>query len=146
LTLYARQWPGVAEDLVQEAFLALARQSRLPDSPRAWLFQTLRHAAVDAARRASRSRQREQSTSRPESWFTRTDEALDARAACEALALLPLEVREVIVARIWGGLTFQEIARVVRAPLPTVHRRFHAGLNTLRSTLAKEESDVPERG
>jgi len=48
---------------------------------------------------------------------------------------LPLEEREVIIARIWGGLTFAEIAELVNCSLPTAHRRFQAGLMQLRERL-----------
>ena len=36
---------------------------------------------------------------------------IDAGEATRLLAELPLELREVIVARLWGGLTFEEVAR-----------------------------------
>jgi RNA polymerase sigma-70 factor (ECF subfamily) len=51
------------------------------------------------------------------------------------LAELPLEQREVIVARIWGGLTFEDIACVADCSVPTAHRRYHAGLAALRERL-----------
>jgi DNA-directed RNA polymerase specialized sigma24 family protein len=48
---------------------------------------------------------------------------------------LPLEQREVVVARIWGGLTFEELAHLVGCSLPTAHRRYQAGLVALRERL-----------
>ena len=51
------------------------------------------------------------------------------------LAELPLELREVIVARLWGGLTFEEIGQVVGCSLPTAHRRYQTGLAQLRERL-----------
>ena len=49
-------------------------------------------------------------------WFTPADDhaGLDAQAATEALAALPLDQREVIVAHLWGGLTFEQIAELTR--------------------------------
>ena len=46
-----------------------------------------------------------------------------------------LELREVIVARLWGGLTFEEIAQLVGCSLPTAHRRYHVGLTELRERM-----------
>ncbi|MDR2344550.1 MAG: hypothetical protein LBE18_00635, partial [Planctomycetaceae bacterium] len=48
LTLFARQWDSVslgtnAEDIVQEAFLRLLKESTFPKSPKAWLFRVVRN-------------------------------------------------------------------------------------------------------
>jgi RNA polymerase sigma-70 factor (ECF subfamily) len=135
LRLYARQWPGSAEDLVQDAFVALARQNPPPDQVLPWLYHVVRTGAAAAARSAFRRRRRESAASAPEAWFTPADDRLDAAEAARALADLPLENREVIVARLWGGLTFDEVARLVGCSLPTAHRRYHAGLAELRTRL-----------
>ena len=42
LVLYARQWCEAAEDVVQEAFLKLVRQSRPPVDVVAWLYRVVR--------------------------------------------------------------------------------------------------------
>jgi RNA polymerase sigma factor (sigma-70 family) len=135
LRLYARQWPECGEDVVQDAFIALARRSSPPDNVAAWLYQVVRTGALAAARSASRRRKREGAVSAPEAWFTPTHDRLDADVAARALATLPLEQREVIVSRLWGGLTFDEVARLVGCSLPTAHRRYHAGLTELRTRL-----------
>ena len=135
LRLYARQWPGYADDVVQDAFVALARQSRSPDQVVPWLYRVVRTGAAAAARSAIRRRRRESTVSAPEAWLTAADDLLDAAAAANALSGLPLELREVIVARLWGGLTFDEVARLVGCSLPTAHRRYHAGLTELRTRL-----------
>jgi RNA polymerase sigma-70 factor (ECF subfamily) len=51
------------------------------------------------------------------------------------LAELASELREVIVARLWGGLTFAEIAELVGCSLATAQRRYQAGLNELKERL-----------
>jgi RNA polymerase sigma-70 factor (ECF subfamily) len=52
-----------------------------------------------------------------------------------ALQGLPLDQREVIVARLWGGLSFEEIAVVADCSTSTAFRRFNAGIDALRETL-----------
>jgi RNA polymerase sigma factor (sigma-70 family) len=143
LRLYARQWPGCADDIVQDAFVALARQSPPPDSVAPWLYHVVRTGAAAVARSTARRRRREGVASNPEAWFAATDDRLDAADAARALADLPLEFREVIVARLWGGLTFDEVARLVGCSLPTAHRRYHAGLTELRKRLEGQCNRTP---
>jgi RNA polymerase sigma-70 factor (ECF subfamily) len=135
LRLYARQWPHCADDVVQDAFVTLARQSPPPEQVLPWLYTVVRTGALAAARSAGRRRRREGVASSPEAWFAATDHRLDAADAARALAGLGLDLREVIVARLWGGLTFDEVARLVGCSLPTAHRRYHAGLAELRTRL-----------
>ena len=143
LRLFARQWGESGEDLVQEAFLRLARQTPPPESVLPWLYRVVRNAALAALRTAVRRRHREQRASTPESWFHRAEDQLDAREATRLLAELPLEFREVIVARIWGGLNFEEIAELIGCSLPTAHRRYHGGLAQLRERLDSPCTTIP---
>jgi RNA polymerase sigma-70 factor (ECF subfamily) len=50
----------------------------------------------------------------------------------EKLSRLPDEQREVVVARIWGDLSFEEIARVLEKSQATVWRQYQAALMSLR--------------
>lgn len=139
LTLYARQWGHAPEDAVQEAFIALARQPEVPPEPVAWLYRTVRNAAISAARSHDRRRRRERTVAanRP-AWFiasdseSRQEENLQVAAA---LADLPLPQREVVVARIWGGLTFQQIAAITESSTSTAHRNYETALAALRNQL-----------
>jgi DNA-directed RNA polymerase specialized sigma24 family protein len=44
LVLYARQWCGAPEDVVQEAFVKLVRQRRAPEDAVAWLYRVVGEA------------------------------------------------------------------------------------------------------
>jgi RNA polymerase sigma factor (sigma-70 family) len=135
LRLYARQWGSSGEDLVQSAFVRLAQQNPPPDQVLPWLYRVVRNEALAAHRTASRRRKREQGASSPEGWFGPARDRLETDEAARLLAELPLELREVIVARLWGGLTFEDIARLVGCSLPTAHRRYQTGLARLRERL-----------
>jgi len=52
-----------------------------------------------------------------------------------ALRQLPVEQREVVVLRVWGQLTFQEIAVAQEVPSNTVASRYRYGLAKLRDIL-----------
>jgi RNA polymerase sigma factor (sigma-70 family) len=137
LVLYARQWCDAPEDVVQEAFMLLVRNSPPPDNPVGWLYRVVRNRAINAARSGARRVKREKtSAQRAEPWFDSVPgDRLDAAAATEALKLLPIQQREAIVARLWGGLGFEEIAELCGSSTTTVHRNYQQGLNTLRERL-----------
>src|SRR5262249_60118321 len=113
LVLYARQWCDVPEDVVQDAFLKLVRKAPPLEDEVAWLYRVVRNGALDAAKMARRRQRRESAVARPIRWFVEPDvDGLDAETAVAALQRLPPEQREGIVARHWGGLTFEQIAAV----------------------------------
>jgi RNA polymerase sigma factor (sigma-70 family) len=141
LELYARQWCEAAEDVVQDAFLKLAGQPRPPDNPAAWLFRAVRNGAINAAVAARRRRRHESEAAADVwGWFRSPDDEsasvpIDPAAAEAELQHLPLDQREVIVAHLWGGLTFEEIGQIAGTSSSTAHRLYAAGLSTLRERL-----------
>ena len=137
LVLYARQWCAAPEDVVQEAFLKLIVQKPPPAEPVPWLFTVVRNAAISVARSARRRQRHEtEAASRVPAWFVPTEGAgLDAAAATAALQGLSEERREIIVAHLWGGLTFEQIAEVTGCSSSTAHRSYIAGLRALRERL-----------
>jgi RNA polymerase sigma factor (sigma-70 family) len=136
LVLYARQWCETAEDVVQDAFLKLVRQRRHPVDVVAWLYRVVRNGAIDAGKMARRRQRRESAAARPVRWFVEPEvDGLDAETAVAALDRLAPELREVIVARHWGGLSFEQIAVVVGCSPSTAFRRYSAGVDHLRERL-----------
>src|SRR5262245_4212739 len=111
LLLYARQLCAAPEDVVQEAFLKLVAQRVWPNDVVPWLYRVVRNAAFDERKTARHRTQREQAVARNAPWFVEERlEGLDAAAASKALQELAVDQREVIVAHLWGGLTFEQIA------------------------------------
>ncbi len=138
LTLYARQWCASPEDVVQTAFMKLVQLGTPPENLVPWLYRVVRNGAIDASRAARRRLKYEAAAadSAPQ-WFTPSDDptGLDGRTAAEALATLPPETRAIIVAHLWGGLTFEQIAQTVGSSAATCYRRYAAGLEVLRQKL-----------
>jgi RNA polymerase sigma factor (sigma-70 family) len=137
LELYARQWCDGSEDVVQEALIELVKQPRMPNDAVAWLYQVVRNKAISSLRSVRRRKHYEAAAAsvRP-TWFERSaDDRIDARVAATALESLPIEQREVVVARIWGGLSFQQIGQVAGVSDSAAHRRYEAGLSALRGKL-----------
>ncbi len=137
LVLYARQWCASPEDVVQEAFAKLVSRPARPEHVVAWLYRVVRNGAMSAARGERRRKQREMHSATSEAWFSDAAGALDAREAAAALGSLASELREVVVARIWGGLTFAEIAELTETSTSTAQRRYEQGLRELQTRLEK---------
>ena len=141
LELFAAQFTMAPDDCVQQSLLELVRQRQCPENIVAWLYRVVRNRAI-SARRAEQRRQRHELAAANESlsWFV-SSETADAdpnpapKLISEMLRALPDEQREVVVARIWGGLSFDQIAEVVGASRSTVHRRYHEALEALRNRL-----------
>lgn len=136
LVLFARGLCDSPDDVVQDCLLRLVAGPTLPERPVAWLFQCTRRRALSARRSAIRRRRHELAAGQREPWFVpATDVALDARRATEALDELPSDLREVIVARVWGGLSFAEIGQLLDCSDSAAHRRLIKGLTLLREKL-----------
>ncbi len=137
LELFARQRCRSAADVVQEALLKLVKERKPPTNVVGWLFQVVRNGAISAARSEERRQRHERAAAeRVESWFEPSPEArLDADLASQQLARLELNQREVIVAHLWGGLSFDEIAALTGLSRSSAHRHYQDGLRILRTEL-----------
>jgi len=137
-----------AEDAVQEAFIALATQSALPDDPLAWLVRVTRNQLLQWRRSHGRRQRREQNRdARREpaaTWLMHPqlaiDRQLDGRAVTEALVHLPDEQRQIIVMHLWGEMTFDRIAGVLNLSRSSVHRLYSRGLEQLKQRFNPAES------
>lgn len=144
LVLLARQWVSTradAEDVVQEAFVRFWRSRERIAEPVAYLYSCVKHCALDAHRGRQRQVRREMATARPEAepLFAGPLEESERRLAIEAaLRELPAQQSEVLVMRIWGGLSFPQIAAALDTPLNTVSSRYRYALAKLREELAEE--------
>jgi len=144
LLLFARlqsRCEADAQDLVQDAvFESWKRQPNGVPPPLGLVFMTIRRRAVDLARRDDRRADRETAVHRDASqdWFdTSLEERERSRLIQYALGNLPDGQREVVTLKIWGGLTFEEIAVALEIPANTAASRYRYGLAELRK-LTKE--------
>ena len=121
--------------MVQDAFVKLSRIKTEPENILPWLFRVVRNAAINAGRNDRNRRKLEARSSESEAWFASQDDRIDAQEATRSLAELDLEIREVLIARFWGGLKFEEIARLQGCSVATAHRRYTGGLDLLNERL-----------
>lgn len=154
LVLYARQWCDDPDDAVQEAFVDLADCQPEPDSPAAWLHTTTRRKAQNIARAAARRRQHhrragQDKSARQGSWFEAAtgDQPLSPQQVAVGLEQLSDQQRELVVARVWGGLTFEQLAEVSGCSTSSVYRQYTAALQQLKQILGQleEEENQPAK-
>jgi len=137
---------SLAEDIAQEAFLAVwrsgARYDRARGSVRTWTLGIVHNRAVDALRRSGVQERRRISDEGIEETLEaveRTDsQAIENSTSRElrgALGGLPSEQRRVIELAYFGGFTHVEIASMLGAPVGTVKGRMRLGLHKLRDEL-----------
>jgi RNA polymerase sigma-70 factor, ECF subfamily len=142
--LFARQQArseADAQDLVQEAVVEASRRGHDGQPPPLPLvFATIRRRAIDLARCENRRLAREQAASEPVpvAWFDTSVEDRELTLLIQdAMSRLPETYREVLTLKVWGGLTFAEIAEALHIPTNTAASRYRYGLAALRK-LTKE--------
>jgi RNA polymerase sigma factor (sigma-70 family) len=134
---------SLAEDAVQEAFLAIWRGASrfIPERAKAstWIMTLVHRRAVDLVRREERRRadplpEIEADTGGPSAaeaaWLHLERERVQA-----ALAQLPDQQREAIELAYYGGFSQSELAERLGEPLGTIKSRMFAGLARLRELL-----------
>ena len=137
--LFARQqarFEADAQDLVQEAMVECwRRQSNGTPPATAMVFATIRRRAIDLGRSAVRRAGREAvaASEIPPDWFdSGVEERERNRLMQEAMGKLPDIYREVVTLKVWGELTFGEIAQALEIPANTAASRYRYGLAELR--------------
>jgi RNA polymerase sigma-70 factor (ECF subfamily) len=144
LVLFARQWVqshADAEDIVQEAFVRFWRARERARAPAAYLYACVKNCALHWQRSRTRLSRREEAAARPETeaLFTGPLEQAERRATiAAALSTLPEGQREVLVMKIWGGLSFPQIGLALELPVNTAASRYRYALTKLRDLLAQE--------
>ncbi|MBN1764596.1 MAG: RNA polymerase sigma factor [Sedimentisphaerales bacterium] len=139
LLLYARSLldEDLAQDVVQEVFIRLLAQRRPSRNVKAWLFRAVRNEAISQIRRRKRRREHQQRIATANrNWFeTCPEDLIDAQTAQAALEKLDAGQREVVILRIWGQLTFKEIAEILERPLSSLHHSYQEALVALRKEM-----------
>ena len=131
---------AAAEDVVQDAFLALHRQQHRLRSPHAAVAY-LRTSVVNLSRSALRHRvvvRRHLRAAEPEELPGADDAVLLAEEHATVLAALrglPQRQREVLVLRYWGNVSEVEIADALGISVGTVKSSASRGIASLRSGL-----------
>ena len=127
------QWVGGtrdgAEDVVQSAFIKLASEEPPPGNPVAWLFKVSKRLAINEQLSRTKRRLRE---SRVGSHQAESIDRVSGFEMQDLLCSLDEREREIVIARIWGGLTFDEIAVARADSKATIWRSYQSGISKLK--------------
>ncbi len=149
LVLYARQWCCAPDDALQEAMLALAKCEPLPHDPVAWLYTATKRRAMNIARGETRREQHHTRAAEEQTpWFIPPDHSTGsnrsedlADAVVAGLEELAEDERELVVARVWGNLAFEQLGQLLGCSASSAHRRYQTALAKLRSVVERSLSE-----
>ncbi len=139
---------GVAEDVAQEVFLYLWKESTRFDpargSLRSFLAVLARRRALDRVRgdHAARRRDHVEFLRHANVWSPGPEEAtyssLLAGGVREAVATLPAPLRDAVCLAYFSGLTYREVARALGVPEGTTKSRLRRALTLLSDALRSD--------
>ena len=157
----------VAEDLFQETFVRVVRSigEFKPDaSLSTWIYTIARNLALDHLKSRRRHRETPLDAAASEEGgrviyfrdilragergepMPRAEGGEDERRVTEALGQLSPAKREALILRVYAGLSYADVARVVDAPVGTVKFRIHEAVRDLAALLGADESGAASGG
>jgi RNA polymerase sigma-70 factor (ECF subfamily) len=145
--ILARSDPASAPDIVQQVFLAALRISRaearaVRDVP-AWLLRLTRNLALNRVRSLRRERAR-LATSRGALSLHPDQRNPESRLDLPALIdALPRPLREVVILKHAGGLTFDQMAAALSTNRNTLASRYQKALTLLRERAKADRVPSP---
>ena len=137
--LYARSQTrseADAYDVLQEALTEAWTKSGRATPDKQLVFATIRRRAIDLGRSIDRRTRREQSVAGDDvAWFVPDYSAGDTREhLASAIGELPANLREALLLRVWGGMSFPEIAELTGTPVATATSRYRYALQRMRES------------
>ncbi len=121
------------EDIVHQVFVKLLRgNTTVPKTPIGYLYRAVRNSALN--KRRDRSGEGPYDETIP--WFQHKGGNLEATLTLQAtLRELPEEQREVLIMRIWSGLTLEVVATATGVSPSTAASRYRYALGKLRDRM-----------
>jgi RNA polymerase sigma-70 factor (ECF subfamily) len=130
--------PGQAEEVLSETFLRICgRKAQYcgQGSIRGWVLAITRRLCIDVVRLKTRRNEPpglpETLVSSEPSPLTLTELGERRRIVVAAIEKLPAEQKDVVMLKIYGGLTFREIAEALGVPLSTALGRMQLAIKRL---------------
>ena len=134
LELFAAQWTA-PEDCVQDAFLQLIRQPRLPDNLIAWLYRVVRNRAISLHRSAQRREKHERyvAENAASRLIVHGENAVDGHAISAGAGAITGGATGDHRRPHLGHLSYEQLATVMGISRSSAHRRYEEALSALRA-------------
>ncbi|MFD2168596.1 RNA polymerase sigma factor [Tumebacillus lipolyticus] len=134
----------VAEDLVQETFVAIYQQGQqgiVPQRFKPWLYKIATNACKDYWKKASFRKESLQAPPREQTSQVANliERQVERQWMIDALNQLPIMYRTVLYLRFYQDLKYSEIASVVDLPINTIKTQVGRGLKKLECILREED-------
>ncbi len=127
---------AAAEDVVHGVICRLLDRGRMPDEPRPYLFRAVRNAVVDGWRRGPSREEPLFDLQQPDTGGgAPPDQALQLH---QCLFRLAEDQREVVVLKVYQGLTFREIGEVRGQSANTAASLYRRGLQKMKTMLEED--------
>jgi RNA polymerase sigma-70 factor (ECF subfamily) len=126
---------AVAEDAVHGVICRLLDRGKMPGEVRPYLFRAVRNAVVDNWRRGASREEPLFDLQRPEDGGGEPDLVLQLQ---QCLFRLEQDQREVVVLKIYQGLTFREIGEVRGQSANTAASHYRRGLKRMKAMLEED--------
>ena len=116
----------MAEDALQEAFVRLLRQNRLPDPEKvqAWLYRVVRNICYDTLRKRRREVEASPIATPEKNW-----------EFSDLIASLPQKEQEILALRFIGGFSHKDIAVITGMTVHSVKKRYERAIAKLRTEM-----------
>ena len=106
------------EAAVQQAFVKLATLSDAPPNSAAWLYRVVKNNSISQLRSENRRKERERAVGAEKlhrRLFENNGSETDSDLIAAALGRLDHECRQIVVAKVWGQLSFEAHVAVARS-------------------------------
>lgn len=126
---------AAAEDVVLDALLAVSQLRQTPDNLSAYVFRTVRNKALHSNRQARRFQSEAELAEFIDTRSQSPEQQIFATQVISHLEQLESNQQQVLIMKLFGDLTFQEIAEITESNPNTVASWYRRGLATLKETL-----------
>ena len=124
-----------AEDAVLDAMLAISEMNRQPDNLPAYLYRTVRNKALHTTKQSKRFTSDFDYSDFIDSESHAAEEQVFVSQILEQLEKFESDQQQVLIMKLFGDLTFDEIAEITANSPNTVASWYRRGLQKLKETV-----------
>ena len=126
---------ALAEDVVLDAMLAVSELKKAPDDLPAYLYRTIRNKAIHGSKQSMRFTSDSDYSSFIASNSRAAEEQVFVKQVLNQIEKLERNQQQVLILKLFGDLTFDEIAEITASNPNTVASWYRRGLQQLKETI-----------